>query len=156
MESLADSNQRKIFCFVENRRQMSRFGAESKKPVEREESENTQEVTHHKVPRNFKEPPLSRKKKYYLLWDKRVRWIQSEISAWKVRSWESEFSPVSVSFFVENEAMSSLKRTGFCFVEWRSWLRTAQQPWSASSVDHKSEKKITHMVVRFFSSSFNI
>lgn len=25
------------------------------------------EVTHNKVPRNFKEPPLIRKKKYYLL-----------------------------------------------------------------------------------------
>lgn len=97
MESLADSNQRKIFCFVENRRQMSRFGAESKKPVGREESENTQEVTHNKVPRNFKEPPLSRKNT-----------TCSEIK---------ESNGYRVSFFVENEAMSSLKRTGFCFVE---------------------------------------
>lgn len=36
MESQVDSNQRTIFCFVPDRRDVSRFSAENKEPEKRE------------------------------------------------------------------------------------------------------------------------
>lgn len=68
MEPLADSNQSKICLFKTD---LSKFSAESKKPVKREEPERKR--WHTLVPKNLKASALSRKEKYYLLWNKGVK-----------------------------------------------------------------------------------